>query len=231
MTPSNPAPVGTIGFYCGSPGDTYQPGGICPNDHPNGHFGSATQNTIPNGYIPYYVPYPGDSQGGRDPSNNINNDAKIRQGLDGNNRNPHEQLPTILICYSASVDSCIISAYIRVQNNQPVKALVLLGGSYQAYLDNTNTVYGFDTFQPLLTKINQSGTDILMLSDSNGNGGGSAALGFVPELSPDSGRFVNDTVPNPHFEGPPGTNIDDDMTLRANIYEWIFNQGSTWPPQ
>ncbi|MFS8120514.1 MAG: hypothetical protein ACMG55_18810, partial [Microcoleus sp.] len=78
----------------------------------------------------------------------------------------------------------------------------------------------------MLTKINQSGTDILMLSDSYG--GGSTALGFDPETVDNSGRFVNAQVNYPHFVDQPGQSIDDSVELQFAIFDWIFDENANW---
>jgi hypothetical protein len=186
----------------------FEPGPDCVEGSGEVHMGE--YGNPPSGYVTQPVTYPGD------PDGNAPNAAKEKQAEDIGTRDP-----SVLICYSAGVDACLIYAALHPES---VTNLVLIGGGYGAdyggqSIEPTTGQVGTMTggFEGIMSELHTMGVNILLVSDSSNPLGGPDNLitGYSP--AGPGGKFQSISVSPDHFD------VDGNTSLAAQVWNWITN--------
>jgi RHS repeat-associated protein len=149
-------------------------------------------------------------------------DAKRAQSRLIELMDPFPILPSSVVGYSGGVDSVLFYA----MNNPPnLSTIVLMGGSYQAHFDNNTFIY-WETgpkpyengFKGIIESLVTKGMNVLMISDRD------TPKDFLEyNIDKPKGKFQHAFIDIAHIY------IDDDLTVRGNIFDWIRNPEYYFP--
>jgi hypothetical protein len=142
-----------------------------------------------------------------------------------------ENISVALICYSASAESCLMYARYRVDNNQPISSITLIGPTFRGpnennqiidFGNNTTINRNFDDWGDYIDFLIEEKVNVFVVSDGPDS---RKAINFQPTTQNATFRYWE---PNwgqePHYapQGFPGTNTNP--VIKKEIYDFIFNR-------
>jgi pimeloyl-ACP methyl ester carboxylesterase len=139
-------------LFCGSRGGKQirKPGPKCPGQVP-------AWKDNPHGYDTHPVQYPG---------------SKYQQAQDAAALNLPDNIPLILVCYSAGTEACLMYANDRLNNGGSVQSIVLLGPTFTGANTLGGSSIGFNSpnggWAAYMDNILENGTDIVVVDDIDG---------------------------------------------------------------
>jgi hypothetical protein len=161
-------------LFCGSGGDALSDGPGCPDQMP-------AWDDNPNGYMMYFQQYRG---------------GKYRTATFAGELGIPNNVPLILICYSAGSEACLMYAKKRLADGGLVQSVALLGPTFSGKNEN-----GIDLsfegpnggWKSYMDELLVNGTDIMIVDDNDGDNfkyalginSPTAAQGYMP---PDSAK-------------------------------------------
>jgi hypothetical protein len=210
-----------------------------PGPHPDVQM--PAYNTNPLGYFQYGVQFTSRGTHRYDFALKLDSDVNIP----GNR-------PILFVCYSASAPSCLMAAVMRMDKNEAVAGVFILGGTFAGDDKDGNAVQfgqhippgqevgpagGYDVYAD---KIFNAGIPLLIIDDNSGTAGGAAGKPYYQkpinplEIGIGLEHFSNSKGA---YYGQVGAALNQNTFLKQAIYNYYSNyaaQGTdawVWPPK
>lgn len=125
-------------------------------------------------------------------------------------------VPVNLICYSAGAESCLLYAQWRIDNGQPVNAVVLIGPTFGG--ENNDS---FDDWSGYLDSIIKGGADILVIDDRAH--WGEQARDYRAPVTSTGGIFFYDYWDLNHVTRTDALGDQKASNLNTDLVAWVLD--------